>query len=107
MTARVVSLIALSATLAACGSEDQRVLFDGLYFRTSSDKIGEDRANFSVLVRDAALSVDAAREAGRYEGTVYCIENYGTSRILWSLGPDSEQLAVRDGDLTLQGRCTP
>ena len=100
---------ALALLLAACDSEDDRVLFDGVSFRAKTSKVGEDRTQFSAVVFKALQSIDSAREAGRYEGTKYCIKNYGSSRIDWTLGPDDpeEALQIRDGDLLLQGRCAP
>ncbi len=101
----VMALLAV----AACNRNDDRVAFDGIQFRTESDAIGNDLRNFSLSVTPASASLDGAREAGRYEGTRYCIENYGTSRIRWSIGPDSDPAALRilNDTLTLQGRCTP
>jgi hypothetical protein len=87
------------------------VTFDGLAFRTSSSAVDRraDRKEFDVLVRNATQSIDGAREAGRFEGTRYCINNFGTSRIAWSVGPDTEasRLVLSNGNLALRGRCTP
>lgn len=103
----VLALLAVAA-LAACSSKEDRVLFDGIYFRAKAVKLDKEQPDsFTVTVNNYGESVDAAREAGRYEGTKYCIVNYGTSNIEWSQGPDDEQL-MTDGDkLLLAGTCKP
>lgn len=108
-------LIALAATVAVSGCSKTRdfiagrekLAFDGQYFRSTVSPSKEDRAAFAVTVRDAAKSVDGAREAARYEATKYCIEQYGNSRIDWAVGPDSDAaaLVIRDGDLNFNGVC--
>lgn len=92
-----------------CTSEDDRVRFDNIYFKAKTTAEGEDRRAFMATVFDATQNIEAAREAGRYEGTKYCIAFDGTSRIDWTLGPDDpdESLQIRDNALTFQGRCDP
>lgn len=103
----VLALLAVAA-LAACESREDRVLFDGIYFRSKAAKIDKDQPqSFTVTVNGFSQSADGAREAGRYEGTKYCIANYGTSNIEWSQGPDDEQLAVDGDKLVLAGTCKP
>ncbi|KUJ76769.1 hypothetical protein AVO45_09685 [Ruegeria marisrubri] len=102
--------LAVLALVAGCGqSKEDRILFDGHYFKTKA-KVVDKRvtlADFTVRVDDVSASLDGAREAGRYAGTRYCIENYGTSRIKWKVGPDTEpqQLRVVDDTLTFAGTC--
>ena len=63
--------------------------------------------DFVVSVKDASVSLDGARAAGGYEGTRYCIANYGTSRIDWTVGPDTEpqNLVIDKDTLNFQGTC--
>ncbi|MEY8838475.1 hypothetical protein AB9K41_05510 [Cribrihabitans sp. XS_ASV171] len=100
--------LALSAGCAREGRKD-RILFDGLYFPSKAQAVDKkvSLADFTVTVQDAAQSLDGAREAGRHEGTRYCIETYGTSRIDWVVGPDSDasQLRIADGKLIFRGTC--
>lgn len=105
----VGGFIVLATALTACTPRDERVLFDGIFFRAKASKVDDDRSRFAATVFNAVQAIESAREAGRYEGTKYCIANYGTSRIEWALGPDDpeEQLQIQDGDLFLQGQCTP
>jgi hypothetical protein len=108
--ARVLGVVALAVFgLSACTSEDDRVRFDGVFFRAKASKVDDDRSKFAATVFNAVQAIDSAREAGRYEGTKYCIANYGTSRIDWALGPDDpeDQLQIRDGALLLEGQCSP
>ena len=102
-------ILILPMMLAACGQNEERVAFNGVEFRSDADTIGDDLRNFSLAISPVSASLEGAREAGRYEGTRYCITNYGTSRILWSLGPDSDPASYRiqNDVLTFQGRCNP
>ncbi|WP_372571386.1 hypothetical protein [Ruegeria jejuensis] len=103
-------VLCLAGALAACGqSEKDQILFDGQAFRTKASAVDKrrTRAEFTVTIDDVTRSLDGAREAGRYQGTRYCIENYGNSDIKWAVGPDTDpaQLRVVDGRLTFQGIC--
>jgi len=107
---RGAALTALCATaLLACTPKDKRILFDGHYFKTKAKAV--DRkvsvAEFRVEVKNTGQSLEGARAAGAYAGTRYCIENYGSSQIVWARGPEDEpQNLVFDRDsLILQGTC--
>jgi len=105
---RGLMVITVSAlALMGCSERSERVMFDGMYFPAKAKKASDDRQDFVVSVRRAAQSLDAAIEAGRHEGTSYCLENFGTSDIDWADGPDGEgDMAQVSGDsLTLKGRC--
>lgn len=105
------AVVALAFT-AACGiirtSEDQ-IVFDGQVFRAKAKPV--DRRNsptdFTVVVSDVSKSLQGAREAGRFEGTKFCVQNFGSSRIAWTVGPDSdpENLRISDDKLVFVGRC--
>jgi hypothetical protein len=88
---------------------DDRILFDGQAFRAKAKVVDKkvSPADFSVVVNGVSASLDGAREAGRYEGTKFCIENFGSSRIEWKVGPDTEpqQLQISDDKLTFAGTC--
>ena len=100
------ALLALSVA-AGCEERDKRVLFDGIYFKTKAQPVDKKvtLADFTVTVKKAGVSLDAAREAGGYEGIKYCIDKFGYSGIDWTVGPDAEQLTLSDGDLILRGTC--
>jgi hypothetical protein len=105
---RLVALIAFSGlALTACGPDDDDILFDGQFFRASIDTDRATRDQFTVTARPVSASLIGAREAARYEATVYCVNRYGRSDIIWTVGPDSpdEQLPISNDTLTLQGRC--
>lgn len=102
--------VAVAVTgLSACGNRDKRVAFDGVYFKTKAKRVDDDYSEFTVSIASPSASIEGAREAGRYEGTRYCIENAGTSRILWTVGPDTDpaQLRIQDDTLVFRGRCNP
>ncbi len=105
-------LIALAALVAvpACNRKDDRILFDGQAFRGKAAAVSkDDRRVFTATVSPVSASIDGAVEAARYEGMKYCIENYGTSDILWTIGPDTprESLVIDRDALTFQGSCRP
>lgn len=99
--------ILVVATLASCGPTAETLLFDGQYFRTRLDADRDNRRDFTVSARPVSASLAGAKEAGRYEAIVYCVNRYGSSDISWVVGPDSpdEALPISDDTLFLQGRC--
>ena len=108
---RALAKIVVASTLVAACSGTTRnvneVKFDGHYFAARASKSSVDPHGFSVRIRNAAKSIAGAREAARYEATIYCIEQFGTSDIIWSIGPDDEAMSLSNGALTLAGRCNP
>lgn len=106
MTRMILTLTALTLAVG-CTSQEDRILFDGYYFPTKVRKVDGQRDHITVLVRDAARSIDGAREAGRYAATAYCVGTYGSSDIRWITGPDTlpERLRLVEGALRLEGIC--
>jgi len=104
---QIILWCAAAAVLTACTSREDRVAFDGKYFSTKISKVDGQRDVFRLRVKNAAQSIDGAREAPRYEATVYCVSNYGSSDIDWVVGPDTppENLRLVDNSLTFQGSC--
>ena len=110
-----VTAVLSLALVSGCGTfKDHRkkteYAFDGVEFKTKAAAIEKDkREHFTIEVRRATQSIEGAKEAGRYGGTRYCIEQYGTSVIEWISGPDQENQALRmdDDDLILEGICKP
>jgi len=102
---------ALAALLLAGCEEDPNLQpFDGVFFETKTSRFKDGKDQFTVTVDDAGQTIEGALAAGTFEGTRYCIANYGTSTIRWEIGPDTprEQLALApDGSLTVAGRCDP
>jgi hypothetical protein len=109
---RVVLTAALGAAVfvSACGtSSSDRILFDGKAFRAKAKAVDKRNAptDFTVVVNGVSASLDGAREAGRHEGTKFCIDAFGTSKINWKVGPDTEpqNLRITDNKLTFAGTC--
>lgn len=98
------ALLCTAFVVAGCGSvtsRDKRVSYDGVLFRTSAKAVNRKvtLAEFKVVVKNALRSPKGARQAALHEATGYCIENYGSSDILWSVDPlDPEQDLPLDGD---------
>jgi hypothetical protein len=85
------------------------VAFDGVVFIPDVDRPKDDRASFTAAVKPVSGSFEGARAAAFYHGTRYCVQNYGTSHIKWTIGPDTpaEQLRIEKDSLAYQGRCYP
>ena len=108
---RALATVVVASTLVAACSGTTRnvdaVKFDGHYFAGRASKSNADPHGFSVRIRNAAKSIAGAREAAQYEATIYCIQQFGTSDIIWSIGPDDEAISLSNRSLTLAGRCDP
>ncbi|TMM54944.1 hypothetical protein [Sulfitobacter sabulilitoris] len=105
---KMILMAALAAlTVTGCTSRDDRIAFDGQYYRTKLTKVDGQRHVFQVTARPVSASLQGAREAARYEAVSYCVTEYGSSDIAWVISPDAEasRLVVRDDTLTLQGAC--
>ena len=110
---RVAAVLLCTAfAVASCGSvtsRDKRVHYDGVPFKTSAKALNKKAtlADFQIVVKDALRSPKGARLAVVHEATTYCIENYGSSDILWPIDPmDEEQdLRLDGGDAVYQGMC--
>ncbi|WP_299625608.1 hypothetical protein [uncultured Tateyamaria sp.] len=104
------ALLIAALLLTACAERRaDKVAFDGVFFRSTASKVDKQRDVFEVTVSPASSSIEGAREAGRYEATRYCIENFGTSAVDWTEGPDAEDgtLRIANDRLILTGTCTP
>ncbi|WP_232796480.1 hypothetical protein [Roseovarius salinarum] len=109
-SARAAALIALPALLGGCGNMTEfsdRMYFDGNYYPAKVKHDRENRRIFTLTVRRIGQGIEGAREAARYEGTRYCVDEYGTSEIAWVVAPDAplEELPISDGKMVLQGKC--
>ncbi|KHA52731.1 hypothetical protein [Sulfitobacter geojensis] len=107
MKMRCLTIALMLGLVAGCTDSKNRIAFDGQYFRVKVAKVDGQRDVFTVRIRDVARSLDGARAAGLHAGTAYCVENYGNSKIAWSVGPDTppEQLQITDNTLVFQGVC--
>lgn len=105
---RMGSVFLAVAAVSACSSDSRDdISFDGQYFRTKIAKVEDDWERFEISVSPVSASLEGAREAGRYEGVRYCVQNFGTSVIDWVSGPDAEvgTLTISDDKLLLSGTC--
>lgn len=105
------ALLIVALLLSACSGDRRadRVAFDGVFFRSNASKVDRKRDRFEVSVSPVSASLEGAREAGRYEAIRYCIENFGSSDIEWTDGPDAEDgtLTIANDRLLLSGACAP
>ena len=108
MRAPVVLILVAGLALSACTKKSERVLFNGNYYPTKAKAVGKaDRKSFAVSVRRVDQGLAGAKEAGRHGGKEYCLKNYGTSEIQWSVGPDTPNTALdlSGGRLVFTGSC--
>lgn len=104
---KLTGLVIAVALMAGCTPADERIQFDGQFYNAKLRKVDRQRDVFTVTVRPVSRSVAGAREAGAYEATVYCVNTFGSSDIIWSAGPDAPdgELRIENDTLTLLGRC--
>ncbi len=107
--AKIISVLGCFFILLGCSNpfelEENKVSFDGYKFSTKLNRDKVDDRSFSLVVKRANRSLSGAREAGRYEGTKFCIKNFGTSDIEWVLNPDDNNVGLTGKVLQLSGRC--
>ncbi|MEL7100431.1 MAG: hypothetical protein AAGM84_16520 [Pseudomonadota bacterium] len=97
------------AVLAGCQNRKDEIAFDGQFFSSRLSKVDGQREQFEVAVRPFSASAEGARSAGEYEAISYCIDQFGSSEIIWTRGPDAEddRLSVTNDTLSLRGACAP
>ncbi len=105
-----IGVIAVLSIASACSRESEdRILFDGYSFRAKAKLVDKKNSptDFTVTVKGVSASLDGAREAGRYEGTRFCIQNIGSSKIDWRVGPDTDpqNLQIVNNTVTFVGSC--
>ncbi|MDW3222281.1 MAG: hypothetical protein R8G34_05235 [Paracoccaceae bacterium] len=105
MTSRF-GILVLGFMLAACSNEAEKISFDGQFYKTDIDGL-DARHEFQVTAAPVSASLLGAKEAARYEATVFCVNEYGSSAIEWVVGPDDpdEVMPITNDTLTLQGAC--
>jgi len=105
----VVVMLGLCMALGACVKTTDRILFNGVFYKAKSKAADKnDRQNFVVTVPRVDRGFDGAVQAGAYEARRYCIENFGTSEIIWAQGPDGatqRSIPVEGNKITFTGRC--
>lgn len=102
-----VALLGL-AVVAGCTEREGRALFDGNYYPGKARGDKADRRDFTATVRRAGRGLEGAQKAAVHEATRYCIENFGTSEIVWSGTAEGQEgpVYVRSGDrVSVTGRC--
>lgn len=108
-------VMALSAAaLTSCDTfKSKRPFYDGVQFNIKTKPVDKkaSRADFTVEVDDAGLSLEGARQAAYHAGVTYCLSKagYGSSDIDWDVDPNDpeSQLRLVDGAAVFQGKCDP
>ena len=106
MTRNFAIVLLCAALVSGCTDSENRLAFDGHYFRTKVSKVDRQRDEFVVSVRDVAKSFTGARAAALHAGNAYCVGTDGSSKIDWVVGPDTPASALRLADNTLVYRGT-
>lgn len=101
-----IRLLCVVGLLAACSNEAEKISFDGQFYKTDIDDL-DARHKFQVTAAPVSASLLGAKEAARYQATVFCVNEYGSSAIEWVVGPDDpdEVMSITNDTLTLQGAC--
>lgn len=101
-----------AVALTGCDkAKSKRPYYDGVQFSIKTKPVNKkaSRADFIVEVKDAALSLDGARQAAYHSGVTYCLTEagYGTSLIDWDVDPQDPEAQLRlvDGAAVFQGKC--
>ena len=68
-------------------------------------KVGLNKQDFEITVPRANRSLSGAKEAGRYEATIYCVNRFGTSDIVWDLDPEDVSKVSSSKSIFIKGRC--
>lgn len=112
----IAGLLIAATALSGCSgnwrasfkSNRERVTFEGYQYKAKAKQVSkEERDHFEVIVSRANQSLDGARQAGDYEAVKYCIKEYGTSKMDWVIGPDTETIIPVDDKIRLEGYCRP
>jgi hypothetical protein len=80
-------------------------MFDGQRYRGAVKSDRKNRQDFTVTINQVSKSIEGAIGSAEYKATQHCIQYYGTSDIIWTVGPDSTPLPVVNDTLTLRGSC--
>ena len=64
-----------------------------------------NKKDFEITVLRANRSLSGAKEAGRYEATIYCVNKFGTSDIVWDLDPEDVSEVSSSKSIFIKGRC--
>lgn len=108
LTKTILFLSLAALALTACTETSKRVRFDGDYYRGRARAVMPDRHDFVASVGPVRQGLNGAREAARYEGTLYCISRFGTSDIDWQVHPvdaPATALTIEGDRLVAAGTC--
>ena len=100
----IISLSVLLLLSCSARINENRVHFDGILFNAKL-KVGATKKDFEIIVPRSDRSLVGAKEAGRYEATIYCVNKFGTSDIIWDLSPDDVSKVIPNKSLFFKGRC--
>ena len=100
----IISLFILLLLGCSARISENRVPFDGVLFNAKL-KVGASKKDFEIIVSRAHRSLFGAKEAGRYEATIYCVNKFGTSDIIWDVSPDDVSKVASDKSIFIKGRC--
>ena len=84
---------------------ENRVPFDGFLFNAKL-KAGASKKDFEIIVPRSHRSLVGAKEAGRYEATIYCVNKFGTSDVIWDVSPDDVSKVKSNKSIFIKGRCS-
>ncbi len=97
----LISALALSA----CGKGAFE--YAGSNHRAKVKTARADRAVMVIPTKNVSDGLDGARAAAEFEATRHCIHYFGTSDIVWTVGPETpdDQLPIDGETVTFSGEC--
>lgn len=109
--AAAVLVLSACSGRSTIGSSKNRVFFDGFYFPAKVRPVDKktQRDEFIIEMKRVTQSLNAAGEAAHFEGTRYCVEEFGSSVIEWAQDPltTTETRVPSNDQLTFRGTCKP
>ncbi|MEC9199128.1 hypothetical protein [Donghicola tyrosinivorans] len=95
---RVLSATLLIAALAVSACGKQPYEYAGSNHKAKVKTARSDRATMTIPTKKVSDGLDGARAAAQFEATRHCLKYFGSSDIIWAVGPETA-----DADLPING----
>lgn len=101
----VVPILIAALALSACGKNAFE--YAGSNHRAKVKSARSDRSVMVIPTKKVSDGLEGARAAAAFEATRHCVKFYGSSDIVWTIGPDTpdDQLPIDGEVVTFSGEC--
>lgn len=98
-------LLVSALGLSACAKSEFE--YAGSDHRAKVQTARADRATMVIPTKKVSDGLEGARAAALYEATRHCVHYFGSSDIVWTVGPDTpdDQLPINGETVTFSGVC--